>query len=395
MVPMGRTLTGSSPKRPRGWRGLLLCLVVLTLASSVGTMALLSSHRYDRALEVRGADISYTLMEEATGNRFSDGGVTGPVERILANAGANFIRLRLWVNPSIASGDEASALTLAKRARNSGLKILLDLHYSDHWADSSNQDTPAAWQGQSLSELLTTVREYTRRAVASFAHQGTPVDMVQIGNEVGNGMLWPVGQIYQQTGEDWKGFLQLLAAGLKGAHDGNPRGHRLRTTVHIAEGADNVFCRYFLDHVIAGGVRFDIIGVSYYPFWNGAMAELKSNLDDLAVRYDKPMIVAETAYPWTLDRLDRSAKVSSEAQLPDRDELQPTPEGQRRYFVKLRQVLQAIPGSRGLGFLDWEPEWIPGVPLQPNGGHPFSNVTMFDFDGDALPSIKSAFRPPA
>jgi arabinogalactan endo-1,4-beta-galactosidase len=342
-------------------------------------------------LSVRGGDISFTLQEEAAGTRYTDRGRTKPVERILADHGANYVRLRIWTNPPPGYSTEASALTLAKRAKRAGLKVLLDLHYSDFWADPGHQDTPAAWQGQDLPTLAATVQEYTRKVISDFARQGTPVDMVQIGNEVTAGMLWPVGQIYPPDGtQHFPEFATLLKAGIAGARAGNPKHHKLQVMVHIDRGGDNGGSVWFFDHILAQGVQFDVIGESYYAMWHGNLAALQANLNDLATRYGKPIVVAETAYPWTLtngDDLDNF--VWDASQLPDGALYPATPAGQAGYFEALRRILQTVPDGLGAGFVDWEPEWVPGVGWTTGAGNPNDNLTMFDFTGAALPSLRS------
>jgi arabinogalactan endo-1,4-beta-galactosidase len=347
------------------------------------------------ALRIRGADVSFTLQEEAVGTRFSDCGRVRRVEDILAQHGATYVRLRVWTNPPAGYSDRAAALTLARRARRAGLKVLLDLHYSDFWADPAHQTTPAAWADQDLPTLATTVRTYTRDIVAEFARHGAPVDMVQVGNEITAGMLWPLGQIYQDDRQHWPEFTTLLAAGIAGARAGNPRGHNLEVMVHIDRGGDNGGSVWFYDHVRDAGVDFDVIGLSFYPFWHGPMTALQQNLDDLAARYGKPLVVVETAYPWTTaDGDDLANFITSADQLPDVDRFPPTPAGQAAYFEALREVLRGVPGGLGAGFVDWEPEWVPGVGWEPGAGNPNDNLTMFDFAGRALPSL-AAFRPPA
>jgi arabinogalactan endo-1,4-beta-galactosidase len=381
--------------RPPRWRSLLAAPVLTLLAMQVAAVPPAQAGGGGGGnLRVRGADISFTLQEEAAGNSFTDHGAVQPVERILARHGANFVRLRIWTDPPPGYSDEAAALTLARRAKRAGLGVLLDLHYSDFWADPGHQNTPAAWQGQDLPTLAATVRDYTRRVVADFARQGTPLDMIQVGNEVTAGFLWPTGQIYQADGEHWPEFATLLKAGIAGARAGNPKRHRLEVMVHIDRGGDNGGSRYFLDHVLAQGVQFDVLGQSYYPMWHGSLADLRSNLNDLATRYGKDIVVAEAAYPWTLDNGDQLGNfVFSADQLPDGAAYPATIQGQAAYFEALRSVLAQVPGGHGAGFLDWEPEWIPGVGWEPGAGNPNDNLTMFDFQGAALPSLRS-FRPP-
>jgi arabinogalactan endo-1,4-beta-galactosidase len=334
---------------------------------------------------IRGADISFTLQEEAVGKVYRDGGVVGPVERILATRGSNYVRLRVWTAPPAGYSTLQSALTLGRRAQQAGLKILLDLHYCDFWADPGKQPTPAAWAGQNLSTLAATVRTYTRDAVGAFARQGTPVSMVQVGNEITNGMLWPLGQIYRSDGQHWQEFATLLKAGITGAREAGAPS----VMVHIDKGGDNGACRYFYDRVLAQGAQFDVIGLSYYPFWHGALSALRSNLNDLSPRYGKDLVVAETSYPWTLNNGDGLGNfINTPSQLPDGARFPATTTGQAAYFEELRNILAAVPGGRGAGFFVWEPGWLPGVGWAPGEGNPNDNLTMFDWSGNALPSLR-------
>jgi arabinogalactan endo-1,4-beta-galactosidase len=378
-------------------------IVWVPLAAATLTAAVILSIVISRApadvprvgLHARGADISFALQEEAVGHTFSDNGTVAPIEQILADNGANYVRLRVWINPPPGYSDEASALRLARRAKNAGLKLFLDLHYSDFWADSKSQTIPGAWRTHDLPNLVTTVREYTRRIIGDFARQGTPVDMVQIGNEVTNGMLWPVGEVYRQTGEDWTSFAALLNAGIDGAREGSDPNHPLCIVIHIDRGGDNNGARHFMDRILAAGVTsFDAIGLSYYPFWHGSLSELQRNLNDLATRYQKDLIIAETAYPWTLEGGDSDLGVADARELPDSADYPPTITGQERYFLALRRVLQQVPDQRGVGLFVWEPEWLPGVGWRPGAGNPWANLTMFDWSGRMLPSLAAALAPP-
>jgi arabinogalactan endo-1,4-beta-galactosidase len=162
--------------------------------------------------------------------------------------------------------------------------------------------------------------------------------------------------------------------------------------VHIDRGGDNGGSRYFYDRVLAQGVQFDVIGLSYYPFWHGSLAALRGNLNDLSNRYRKDLVVVETSYPWTLNNGDSLGNfINTPSQLPDGSRFPATSAGQEAYFEELRNILAAVPGSRGAGFFPWEPAWLPGVGWAPNEGNPNDNLTMFDWNGNALPSLR-AFR---
>jgi arabinogalactan endo-1,4-beta-galactosidase len=202
-----------------------------------------------------------------------------------------------------------------------------------------------------------------------------------------------VGQLYTDDGaQHWTEFTALLKAGIRGARDASTRRDPIAVMVHIDRGGDNGGSQWFFDHIIAAGVEFDVIGQSYYPFWHGPLADLQANLNDCAVRYGKDVVVVETAYPWTMGNGDDLANlITDAASLPDGDRFPATPQGQAAYFEALRGVLLQVPDKRGAGFVDWEPEWIPGVGWEPGAGNPNDNLTMFDWSGAALPSL-AAFR---
>jgi arabinogalactan endo-1,4-beta-galactosidase len=209
--------------------------------------------------------------------------------------------------------------------------------------------------------------------------------MVAIGNEIRNGMLWPTGQLDWTTGSGWDNLGTLLRAGVSGA--GDARGPRPRIMIHFDQGGDNAFSRTFFDNVVAQHVHFDVIGLSYYPFWHGTMTQLRTNVDDLAVRYDKDVMLAETQYGWTLEQGDATGNF-----LWEQSQVVPgypaTPGGQLSFVSDLSSILAAVPGGRGAGIFYWQPEWIPGVGWTPGEGTPNDNLTMFDFDGDALPAVQ-------
>jgi arabinogalactan endo-1,4-beta-galactosidase len=332
---------------------------------------------------VLGHDISTLQQEESAGKTYSDNGRVLPLERILVNHGTTYIRERLWVNPPWPFNDLPHILAMARRARAVGLKFLLDIHYSDFWADPSKQNIPAKWQGQSLEELTTTVYNYTKQVVSSLVLQGTPPDMVQTGNEITNGMLWPIGQIYVNGTENWAGFTTLLKSAIAAVRVASPR---TRVMVHIDRGGDNGGAEYFYDHILAQGVNFDVIGLSYYPFWHGPLTDLQANLNALAPRYNKDIVVAETAWPWTFANGDSLANIVTSSTTLNAP-YAATPAGQLGYMHALLSIINQVPNNRGVGVFYWEPAWIPGVGWEPGVGDAWDNMTLFDFNGRTLPSV--------
>jgi arabinogalactan endo-1,4-beta-galactosidase len=336
----------------------------------------------------KGADLSFTLLEEDAGTVFTDRGRAKPVEKIFADHGANYVRLRLWLNPPAGYPDLLTDLEMARRFKAAGMKLYLDFHYSDFWADPQHQDTPSSWAGQDLATMSRTVQTYTRRVLQAFAAQGTPVDLVSIGNEIRNGILWPTGQLSTWSDAEWNALGTLLKAGVAGARAGNPRGHKLRVMLHYDQGGDNGGSRAFFDHIKAQGVPYDVIGLSYYSFWHGHLRDLRANVNDLAVRYGKDVMVAEIQYAWTLGYGD-----STNNFVWEESQLEPgypaSPDGQLSFVNDVLSILAAVPGGRGDGLFYWEPEWVPraGAGWTPGEGTPNDNLTLFDFGGAALPSI--------
>jgi arabinogalactan endo-1,4-beta-galactosidase len=333
-----------------------------------------------------GADISFTLQQEAVNNHLSDDGKTLPIENILTNNGVNYARLRLWVDPEAKTNDLESMLLLAQRYHDAGLKLLLSLHYSDTWADVNNQKIPSAWANLDYKELVQKVELYTHDVVQAFARQGTPVSIVQIGNEATGGILWPWGKIKFDWGDWWDGFAGLYKAGVAGARAGNPSAPP-QIMIHV-HSIDQRAVVDFLDSLIKYEMPFDLIGLTYYPWWNGPMGLLARNLDVFAARYRKDIIIAETSYPWTLKSGDSGSNVvSSPNQLPAVDRYPPTPSGQAAYYRALRKVLANVEYGHGAGYFVWEPGWLPGLEVQTHAHQGYSNLTLFDWEGRGLPAL--------
>jgi arabinogalactan endo-1,4-beta-galactosidase len=349
----------------------------------IGELRVLGKQR--SAPRAIGHDLSFAIQEAAVGNSFTDRGRTALPEQILAEHGANFVRLRLWLDPPGGYSNLTSVLQMAQRAHAAGMRILLDFHYSDFWADPATQNTPVAWQGQDLTTLAQTVRTYTRDVLTALHAQGTPADMVQIGNEIRNGMLWPLGWADAWSGAGWDNLGTLLRAGVAGAADAPGRTPRI--VIHFDQGGDNAFSRVFFDRVVEQAVPFDVVGLSYYPFWHGTLTQLRTNLDDLATRYNKDVMIVETQYGWTLQNGDSLGDfLWLDSQLVPG--YPATPGGQIGFVSDLVSALAAVPGGHGAGVFYWQPEWIPGVGWTPGAGTPNDNLTMFDFTGHALPSVE-------
>jgi arabinogalactan endo-1,4-beta-galactosidase len=347
-----------------------------------------------------GADLSFTPQELAAGATFSYNGKAGTPVQIMREAGANYVRMRLWVDPPAGYSDLASDLALARQVQAAGMKIYLDIVYSDFWADPTKQNIPAAWQGQDLAQLTSTVQSYTQNVIQTFARQGTPVDMVSIGNEIRNGVLWPIGEINCTDCGGWANFTQLLKAGVVGARAGNPRGHQLLIMMHYDQGADFTDSSAFYSQLESYDVPFDVIGLSYYPVLSEpSISQFKANVDGLATEFGKPIVLAETQYPWTLANGNNPPGDSTGDFAWETSQIEPgypaTPGGQLSFVTDELSILAEAPGGLGMGLFYWAPDWIPGVPWEPGAGigSPNVNMTLFNFEGQALPSI-NIFRNP-
>ena len=241
-----------------------------------------------------GADISHLPELESRGMKFYDlDGKQKDAVQILKDHGFNYIRLRIFNDPARDSGyspnkgfcDLQHTLQMARRAKTAGMKLLLDLHYSDFWGDPQHEYMPAAWRGKSMTELKQALYDYTKMVMQSLKGQGTVPDMVQIGNEINHGIVWPLGII-----NNLDSLAQLLYAGIQGVKAVSPSTSIM---LHLALGGQNDECRFFLDNMISRDVPFDVIGLSYYPKWHNTLADLDYNLDDLSRRYNKDVIVVE------------------------------------------------------------------------------------------------------
>lgn len=326
----------------------------------------------------RGIDASFVPQYEAGAMVFRDAlGNAGDPLVLLAAAGANVLRLRVWVNPLDGWCDTARTLSMAIRARALGYSILIDFHYSDSWADPGKQTPPVAWNGLNVDQMAQRVYEHTLDVMAGLRDQGTPPAMVQLGNEITDGMLWPSGRL--STGGR-ANLASYLAAGRRAVLDAS-RGRPPRIMLHIDRGGDNATSRWFFDQMRDAGVIYDVIGLSYYPWWHGSMASMTANIQDLASRYGRPIWLVETAYPWTLSYKDAQNNFVWQP-----SQLLPgyaaSPAGQRAFLLALQDALAALPDGLGEGLCYWAPEYVAG-PALPS---PWENLALFDFNNRLLMS---------
>jgi arabinogalactan endo-1,4-beta-galactosidase len=347
-----------------------------------------------------GGDLSFTPQELAAGAKFTYRGQQQSPVTIMKENGANYVRMRLWVNPPPGYSNLASDLALARSVHEAGMKIYLDIMYSDFWADPQHQDIPASWAGQNLAQLTATVQSYTQQVISAFGKQGTPVDMVSIGNEIRNGILWPVGQVDPAAGTGYDALATLLKAGVAGARAGNPRSHQLLIMMHYDQGGNNQLSQAFYQNLVSRGVPFDVIGLSYYTFFHGTISQMKANVDALATQFHKPIVISETQYAWTLANGNSAIGDSTGNFVWEPSQISAgypaSPGGQLSFVTDELAILAQVPDGLGAGLFYWAPDWIPGVGWEPGAGvgTPNANLTLFNSQGVALPSI-GIFQNPA
>lgn len=330
---------------------------------------------------IKGMDISFLPEMEDLGAKFLDeSGNERNVFELLKENGVNSIRLRIWNEPENVpeSGGYCNleqTIELAKRIKQYGMTFFLDFHYSDWWADPGKQNKPKAWVGLNFEELKQAVYDYTKEVLLRMDQEDVFPDMVQIGNEIRSGMLFPDGEV-----PNYKNLVELINAGILAVRDVSV-GHDTKVVIHLDQGGRFFYLRDWFDAVLKEGIEtFDIIGVSYYPFWHGTFAEFKDTLVKLVKRYGKPVIIAETAHAWR--KTDDGFVGEQQEKIAG---FPATPEGQRNVIDLVMNITASLESDMGLGIYYWEPVVIP---LEGKGGW-CSNMGIFDEKGRALPTLKS------
>ncbi len=330
-----------------------------------------------------GADISFLPQIEDHGGIYKQDSLPEDLLQILKLHGFTYIRLKLWHTPADDYNNLHKILFMATRIKEKGFKFLLDFHYSDTWADPGHQQKPAAWQGLSFKALKDSVYWYTKKTIQALAVQGTIPDMVQIGNEINSGLLWNEGRVGGNYNSNWPNCAALINEGIRGVRESCEAGDSVKIMIHYAGAANNAGNRWFFDNLLAHGVNFEIIGLSYYSWWHGTLDQVRSNLNDLAQRYQKDIIIVETAYPWTLQWYDNMKNiVGQQSQL--HVGYPASVSGQESFLRDLKKIVRQTNFDRGKGICYWAPEYISVPPILSS----WENNTLFDFEGKVLKSME-------
>lgn len=331
------------------------------------------------ALPSKGVDWSSLLIEEKAGKTYKNSaGQTQPLETILKNSGVNTVRQRIWVNPSDGNYNLDYNIKLAKRAKAAGLKIYLDFHYSDNWADPGKQVVPAAWKSLAKDALVKQVYDYTKSVINTFQSNGVGLDIVSIGNEITPGLLFPVGKL--GSGEGAANVAALLKSASKAIKESN-MSPQPRIMIHLDNGWKWDTQKWWYDTVMAGGLAssdFDIQGLSYYPFYNSAatLSALSSSMANLASTYGKQVMVVETNWPSYCPNPSKPFPVDTKS-------IPISVDGQTQWMKEVAKRVSAVPNGKGTGLFYWEPAWIDNAGLGSSCGW---NLMVGD-DGKVMSSL--------
>ena len=359
---------------------------------------------------IKGFDVSTLLEVENCGGRFYDHGVKKDALEILKSYHGNWIRIRVWNDPYSNYGEPYGAgncdlenmVKLAKRVKKAGFEWLLCLHYSDFWADPGKQYLPKVWEGKSIEELEQAVYDYTKQVLAICKQEDIMPGMVQVGNELSNGLMWPVAK--------WPSFdniARFVKAGVRAVREAS---EEIKVMIHLDHGGKIELYEEWFDNFKERDGDWDIIGLSYYPFWHGELADLKANLFNCAIRYEKDLVIAEVSMGYTMESYGEYEQLpegerkgaATKLELAQKVSYPMTREGQADFILAVMNVLKEVPEDRGKGIFWWEPAWIPVpgvgwanhagweyVKEKGPGGNEWANQALFDYEGNALPALQT------
>ena len=344
---------------------------------------------------VKGMDLSTLLELEKCGAKYYVDGTETDILDIMKKYDVDTIRIRLWNDPWSENGESYGAgendlkntLAIAKKVTDAGLGVLLNFHYSDFWADPGKQIKPKAWKSLAGKELETAVYLHTREALKYLKNRGIIPAMVQVGNEITNGFLWPDGHV-----KNLAAMAGLLQAGIRAVKEECPEA---RIVLHLDFGTDAGLYERWFDAIEPFDIDYDIIGMSYYPHWNGRLNLLLDNMNRVSQKYGKDVMIAETSIGYTTDTLGCTGLVFTQ-ELEKNTGYPATEAGQMQFLSDLFEIVRSVSGGHGIGVFYWEPAWLP-IPTctwanangraymndQVEAGNSMANQALFDRDGNA------------
>ena len=356
---------------------------------------------------IKGMDLSTLLELERCGAKYYDHGVERDVLDIIKDYDVDTIRIRLWNDPKSEDGEPYGAgnndleetIAIGKKVTDAGFGVLLNFHYSDFWADPGKQIKPKAWANYGADELEKAVYDFTLESLQRVLDAGVNVTMIQVGNELSNGLLWPEGKV-----PNYDNIARFVSSGIRACRKINPE---IPIMIHLDNGGNNeLYVRWF-ENYIKRGEDFEYIGLSYYPFWHGSLDALEFNMNDIAKRFGKELIIAEVSMGYTMEdykdyeKLEASERkgYATRPALLEKIDYPMTIQGQVDFTKDFLNRVSNVVNGLGMGFFWWEPAWIP-VPgsgwatpaslkyMNDPGpcGNEWANQALFDYDGNALPT---------
>lgn len=360
---------------------------------------------------IKGVDASMVdKIEKLGGKYYNAEGKEQDVFQILADNGVNFFRVRIWNKPRSVTMQEygggavdvAKAIAMSKRARSVGMNIFVDFHYSDIWADPENHITPRDWGSKTKDELPAEVEKFTYDSLKKFKDENVPVAMVQIGNEINYGMFYDKGgKIDWSNSESESDSFDYISSVLKASISGAKRAFDdIYTVIHLANGGTFSEFDIFLGHLKRNNVDYDIVGASYYSYYDGSTENLQNTLNSVSQKYEKHVLVAETSYAHSdVQTHPFSQNTFTAAEFEDKGDYVTSIQGQASSLRDVMQTVASVPSSKGLGVFYWEPGWLPiqGATVDVSGLRSSSlyelsswaNQGLFSYGGKVLPSIKA------
>jgi len=357
---------------------------------------------------IKGMDLSTLLELERCGAKYYEDGKEKDILDIMKEHDVDTIRLRLWNDPKSEDGepygagnnDLAETIAIGKKVTDAGFGVLLNFHYSDFWADPGKQIKPKAWKDFGVDELEQAVYDFTLENLTRIIEAGVNVTMIQVGNELSNGLLWPEGKV-----PNYDNIAKFVNAGIRACRKVNAD---IPIMIHLDNGGNNeLYVRWFTNF-IERGEEFEYIGLSYYPFWHGSLDQLEFNMNDIAKRFNKDLIIAEVSMGFTMDSYQEYEKLAdserkgyaTKPELVEKIDYPMTIEGQADFTKDFLNRVANVVDDHGKGFFWWEPAWIP-VPgsgwatpaslkyMNDPGpcGNEWANQALFDYDGNVLPAL--------
>lgn len=336
-----------------------------------------------------GVDLSYVNEMDDCGAVYKAGGAKVEPYKFFQSRGSNLARIRLWNDPDWTNYSNLPDVKRSlARAKAAGLQTLLDLHYSDDWADGEKQLAPKAWAGLSAEDQVTALYKFTYDTLIELDKAGLAPDQVQVGNETNGEIVSSLARAKEPI--NWTRNAALFNAGIRAVRDaGAKMATKPKVMLHIAQ-PENVE-PWFEAATKAGVTDYDLIGISYYRKWSTrSLSELGLTINRMRIRYPQAqVVVVETAYPFT------TASKDSMPNLLGADTLiagyPATPEGQKKYLTDLTQLVIAAGGA---GVVYWEPAWIStGCKTRWGTGSSWENAALFDLNGEALPGADWPLHP--